>query len=223
MTTRTIKRMGPLVAVALLMTMLLAADAFGQSDETHQITDANGATFEVAAPFTVDTLAPPAPTTTTTTAAPPDGPLPSGHYPIAEPGFGQIRAFDYPQAALDACDPAANYQPTVGDELRIEVDVLIEGRPSEHWTLRWQIGEFRGFNRDGTANLQYDHAVLIRHQNAGPGFNTPANQFKMEPLQWNERLQKAGPTVIDFEVVGDETGLAFHTQCVFETLEAPVG
>lgn len=215
-----------LLALGLVFAFATAVSA--QNEATHEIVDANGDTFQVAAPFTVDTVPPgdtttttTQATTTTTTTAPGGDPLPSGRYPIVE--FGELRAFDYPRAADDVCDPESGYVATVGTELRIEQDVIVADRPSEHWTLRWQIGPLTGFDRDGTARLNYTSAVLIRHQNAGPDYNTSAHRYVMEPLQWNEKLRDAGPHVIDFEVVGDETGLIFHNQCVFTVEEAVTG
>lgn len=136
--------------------------------------------------------------------------------PPERPVIGmEIRAFDYPRAALDVCN---GYVPTEPASLRFEGVALTAGiaegydpeGASEHWTADVSLSK-AGFGQVFDSRWN--------HQNQGPH----ARSRKMETVQANGYGLAAGSYTVRVQIVGDASGNQFSAECDFTVAPAEPG
>ncbi len=132
---------------------------------------------------------------------PPDRPL---------TGISEVRAFPYPQTALDVCN--TDYQAVEPFSPRLEFDAtfLNDGTDSatEHWRAQWEVRHL------GVGPVA---GGVWNHQNQGPHARNPN---KMEVMQSQVWRLPAGQYSYTASVSGDESGATFQAECTFTVLNA---
>lgn len=98
------------------------------------------------------------------------------------------------------------------DNMRIEADLVADGRPSEHWDTRLEVR----VPRPGFPNLspRIDWNSFWKHQNVPPHFN-PNRPFEiLQTNQYNMR-ERPGMWEVRVMVTGTESGIVLSDTCKF--------
>jgi hypothetical protein len=126
-------------------------------------------------------------------------------------GIG-MRVFDYPHAVtMLRCDGT---DVVLFDEVRAELDVRSDSKPSEHFTATREY-YLAVPDRRGRLLTPYKDQTEWHHSNIPP--HTPTEGKDWEHVQSNHNFDDyTGPFTFRFRVVGDESGNAFEVICPFK-------